>query len=266
MKIIGWVWAELGKISLLCSLLFWTTLIFGFFLKFMSYHMHVPPPENQEFLAKKALAINHRVVEGDLKEAGWGEAFLSPTLTTRDDFIGRYVQGPVKIDNPLAIENTRVGPNLVTGTGKAIVWISLAGVPPTDVATVDVGGKLDVCNVDGNDQCGNPYTVKAIACNGKDLAAATCSAAIEIDRGQLAHVLKALGKADGAASDSATPAPSPDAKPRTKAEDKAAATDQSSVADTPGIGPPIHVVVHHPDLPARAQAERKKSLKKAPRK
>ena len=205
------------------SALPWTIVIY-IVAMLLAWGFGFPPgSEHVEFVAHRDLQQNHRIVEGDIDEASWPQRFFSPTLATRDDFIGRYAATLVPAKARLEVEKTLRGPRLNPNAQNAIVWVSLAELPPADVATLDVQGKLDVCYVDGDEQCA-PYTVEAIACTGKDPEAATCSAGIQIPTDKLKLLLKMLDKAQVAAKPDASPQP----KPRTL-----------------GIGAPVHVMIDH---------------------
>lgn len=197
--------------------------------------------ERLQFLAQATLQTNHRIVEGDIAEAGWPHRFFTPTLTTREDFVGRYVERCVLEDNPLEFEATLSGPKLKTPDKVSIVWISLIDLPPADVATLDVQGKLDVCNIEGDQQCAT-YQVQAIACSGKDLGAATCSAGIQITDDQRAHLFGALDKNDAAAG--STPVPQPSGAPRPQPTE-GAGDHKHGIHGTVGIRSPIHLMIHH---------------------
>lgn len=73
------------------------------------------------------------------------------------------------------------------------MWIPLRELPAADVATLDVHQTVDVCNLDGKEACG-AYPVEAIACTGKDTAATTCSAGVQITPDLRRRLLTALDK------------------------------------------------------------------------
>jgi hypothetical protein len=142
-------------------------------------------PWHEEFLAQKRLRENHRIVEGDIAEAGWQHRFFTASLATRDDFVGRYVQRQVEENSSIALETTLTGPKIVPSAGKAIVWISLSDWPAAKIAALDVAQTMDMCNLDGDQKCHGLYAVQAVACAAKDpgktdASKAECSAAVAV--------------------------------------------------------------------------------------
>jgi hypothetical protein len=178
----------------------WSAAIWGLFLGaglgVITLHGHVWAHGPEQFIALKTLHVNHRLVEGDIAEAGLWHVFLIGSLTTRDDFNGRYVKDCVDDQHAIDIAKTLSGPQIFTEKDKSMVWLPLSELPAADVATLDVRRELDVCNLDGYEACGGAYQVQAIACEGKTLAAESCSAGVKITAEQRRRLLNALDEAE----------------------------------------------------------------------
>jgi len=165
-------------------------------------------PDRNAYLALKHLDVNHRLVDGDIAEAGWFHRFLLPSTDTRDRFIGRYVQRTVNENDPLDLADTQSAPAITTKPGRWVVWIPLRELPPADVAALDVHRTLDVCNLDPTETCG-AFPVEALAC-GSD---GTCSAGVQLSADQRRRFLHA--------------------------------SDQLAAGGKSYAGPRVHVLIHH---------------------
>jgi hypothetical protein len=140
-------------------------------------------PDPRAYVALKKLNANHRIVDGDIAEAGWPHRFLTPSLDTRYDFYGRYVDEKTCEDDPIGLtRNTRTGPDIKPEQDRWIVWIPLRDLPPADIAALDVYRTLDVCNLDDRNACG-PLPVEAIACSSAG-DEGSCTAAVRLTADQ----------------------------------------------------------------------------------
>jgi hypothetical protein len=157
-----------------------------------SLFVAVNVPDNRQYIAVKQLKRNHRLVEGDVAEAGLYHRFLIPDVSTRADFHGRYVSHTVQPFETLRLATTSSGPQLTPWRpGHSIVWLSLRDLPVSEAATLDVGDVLHACILNGKSACG-AVTVLAVACNGADTS--TCNAAVDLTPAQRRHYLDALMK------------------------------------------------------------------------
>lgn len=222
--------------------IFWfTVFIAGFGFAVWHARFLADDHQQEQFVALKMLQANHRIVEGDVAEAGLWHPFLLPSLTTRDDFVGRYVATCVDDQDPIEIERTLSGPKLTRKQHNAIVWISLIDLPAADIATLDVHRELDVCNIDGQEKCGT-YAVEALACTGKDVGAATCSAGVQLTTDQRRRLFTAVDQAAAAAKRDAD------------AKKTATPTPQPGAAQTLLI-PTIHLAIHRDETGALPRAD-----------
>jgi hypothetical protein len=196
-----------------------------------------------KFVATRALHAKHRLVADDIAEAGLWHRFLAPSLTTRDEFYGRYLDHSVDAGCEIDLDRTASGPQLVTPATSSVVWLPLKELPAADVASLDTGDDVVVCTGDKDKPC-DAYRVEAVACPDKETGPA-CSAGVFMSDAQRKAVIAANDKKP-TASPSAAPTPNTTASARpgaTKNEDAAS-----------GAMPAIHVFIHHatppPALPA----------------
>lgn len=234
------------------SILIWIVLFLaGLFSLLGHSRLLMAGSKHEQFLALRLLQANHRIVDGDIAEAGPWHPFLFGSLTTRDDFNGRYVTECVDGQDPVDIEKTVPGPNLTTKEKRSIAWVPLRELPAAEVATLDVHRELEVCNLEGDGACGN-LPVEAIACTGKTMDADTCSAGIQITEDQRRRLLRALDKADAAAKTDASAktdaAATPDPAKNTATPKPASGNRKAVLSGKPGIGSTIRVLIHHDEL------------------
>jgi hypothetical protein len=116
------------------------------------------------FLATKHLGKNHRIVDGDVAEASMPARFLAAGLLTPADFVGRYVREKVDKDQRIDYAATLASPDLQS-RGGTIGWLTLHGLPAADVATLEVGSLIEVCNLAPGAACG-AVPIEAVACAG----------------------------------------------------------------------------------------------------
>jgi hypothetical protein len=146
------------------------------------------------YVTTKPLNVNHRLVEGDIADAGLGYRFLDPGISTRADFIGRYAPAPMAAQRPIALDQTTLSP-MLPQRRSAIGWFSLHALPPADVAALDARAVVELCNLGGDATCGSAR-IEAIVCVPP--SGTTCSAAIRLSDAQRARFVRALSTDGGA--------------------------------------------------------------------
>jgi hypothetical protein len=129
------------------------------------------------FVATKHLGRNHRIVDGDVTEAAFPDRFLIAGLLTRADFVGRYVNDAVDSGRRIEYATTQPYPDL-SAQGEAIGWLSLHALPAGDIATLEAGNLIEVCDLAPNAACG-AIPVEAVACTGSG-DSSQCWAAIRL--------------------------------------------------------------------------------------
>ena len=169
------------------------------------------PGERTEFVARRLLQHNHRIVADDIAEAGLGRRFLVWSMTTRDDFYGRYVEKCVTLDDAIGLDDTLSGPQL----GESVVWLPLSEQPAADVVSLDVGDNVEVCNLQKDEMCGQkPFPVVAVACPDKSSVSPACSAGVVM--GAADRKLLLTARDHQAPASTSTPAPAPAPAPPTR--------------------------------------------------
>jgi hypothetical protein len=148
-------------------------------------------PKPMQYVAARDLKGNHRLVEGDVAEVGPYTRFLIPGKSTRGDFESRYVASAVVAGTSFPLESTLTGPKLVPERGGTIGWLSLAELPPAQIAALDVQDVLEVCNLNRPGTCGE-FAVAAVVCSESTLS--SCFAGIHLSPAQRRNFVIALGK------------------------------------------------------------------------
>jgi hypothetical protein len=129
-----------------------------------------PPPA---FTAKTELAPNHRITVRDLNAPSNA---LLPALKTLNDFEGRYLSHRVKNGEKVDYGNTQPLPSLPINF--SIGWVPLKNLPEPDMASIDVGTFVEICNLRTKHACG-AIPVEAVVCQGAS-APANCWAALRL--------------------------------------------------------------------------------------
>lgn len=145
--------------------------------------------EPRVYLAAKPLPANHRLIERDLADAGWPYRFLVPGWRTRAGFAGRYLIRRVPSEGDvIEFRATAASPSFPVNR-SVLGWFSLAGLPAADVAGLDPGHRIEICNLTKG-QCGD-LLVEAVVCGA---TASDCWAGIRLSDPQRDRLIAAITK------------------------------------------------------------------------
>lgn len=142
--------------------------------------------EPRVYLAAKPLPANHRLIEGDLAEAGWPYRFLVPGWRTRAAFVGRYLIRRIPSEGEVIEFGATSGAPSFPVNRSVLGWFSLAGLPVADVAGLDPGHRIEICNLTKG-QCGD-LLVEAVVCGA---TAGDCWAGIRLSNAQRDRLIAA---------------------------------------------------------------------------
>ncbi|MGA3399998.1 MAG: SAF domain-containing protein [Acetobacteraceae bacterium] len=123
-----------------------------------------------DFVATRDLALNQMLQKGDIQAAAWNRIKSVEGTPNADQFIGRYVRGPLPKGAALRLEATDTVPNLAVVPGHLTL---LSSLPRSMAAGINAGTCVRL-----NSQDQTVFRVQAILCPLN--VAAECSAVIDI--------------------------------------------------------------------------------------